>query len=93
MNLERNTSFVLRYGAFFGIFIAAAGLLMDLTDPSEISRTIMAAGIAVIIITPFVRLVVSAATLAANKEKKYAAYAFLLISVTVIGMVVALYII
>ncbi|MDR0198213.1 MAG: hypothetical protein LBI08_00515 [Methanomassiliicoccaceae archaeon] len=88
MSLERNTSFVLRYGSVIGVVIVAIGVIMHLLELSH-NGTVMRAGIAVIILTPFAGMLVSFVTLSMGREKRYAAAAFALIAITVIGMAVA----
>jgi uncharacterized membrane protein len=88
MTLEDNTSFVLRYGSMIGIAVVLAGVLSYFLDLAD-SGTIMTAGIAAIVFTPFAGMLVSFATLSMNKERKYAVSALLLIAVTVIGMLAA----
>ena len=92
MNLEQNTSFVLRYGSIIGVIVVAVGLLADLIGRSY-GETIMLSGIAFIILTPLAALFISFATLSVNKEKKYAVAALALIAVIAAGMFIALYII
>ena len=88
MNLEENTSSILRYGSLTGIIIAAAGLLMYLLEISY-SITVMTAGIAVIVFTPFAGLVISFATISMKREWAYAISAAALILITLIGMLIA----
>ncbi|MCL1983831.1 MAG: hypothetical protein FWG58_00340 [Methanomassiliicoccaceae archaeon] len=88
MNLEENTSFVLRYGSLIGIIIAAAGLAASLLGIGH-SDGIMTAGITMIVFTPFAGMLVSFVTLSMNREKRYALSAAALIAITVIGMLIA----
>jgi len=88
MNLETNTSSVLRYGAIIGIIIVAVGAAMHLIDVPY-SEEMMTAGIATIILTPFAGLLVSFATLSANGERRYVIASLALIAITMLGMLIA----
>jgi len=88
MNLEDSTSFVLRYGAIIGVIIVAVGAVMHLADLSY-SGTVMTAGIATIILTPFAGVIVSFVTLSMNREKRYAIAALVLIAIILAGMLIA----
>ena len=88
MTLESDTSFVLRYGAIIGVLIVTAGAIMHLFDIGN-SVTVMTAGIAVIVFTPFAGVIASFVTLSINKEKRYAAAAFSLIAIILAGMLIA----
>ena len=88
MNLETNTSSVLRYGAIIGIIIVAVGAAMHLIDVPY-SEEMMTAGIATIILTPFAGLLVSFAALSSNGEKRYAIASLALIAITILGMLIA----
>ncbi|MCL1904920.1 MAG: hypothetical protein FWG19_02205 [Methanomassiliicoccaceae archaeon] len=88
MNLEDNVSFVLRYGSVIGVIIVAIGLLAYIFEMIH-SETVMTAGIAVIVFTPFAGMIVSLISLSANREKRYAISAATLIAITVAGMLIA----
>ena len=91
MNLENDTSFILRYGSMIGVIIVLAGLLIHLADmPHDL--TVMTAGILTIIFTPFAGMIVSFVTLSANKERRYAMAALALIIITMLGMLIAFHI-
>lgn len=88
MTLERNTSAVLRYGSAAGIAIVAAGLLTDLIGMEDIGWNIMIIGIVIILITPFAGMIISFATLSADRERICAISALALIAITALGMIV-----
>ncbi|MDR0334644.1 MAG: hypothetical protein LBH69_01995 [Methanomassiliicoccaceae archaeon] len=90
MNLEKNTSAVLRYGSTIGIAIVALGVLVHLIDASY-SEMIMTTGISVIVLTPFGGLIITYETLSSNWERRYAAAALALIVITIAGMLIALW--
>ena len=90
MNLEDDTSLVLRYGAIIGVVIIALGVVLHLAD-LDIYENVMLSGIAVIILTPFAGMFISFAVLTVNKERVYALTALVLILITVIGMVIGYY--
>jgi uncharacterized membrane protein len=87
MNPESGTSFILKCGSVTGVIVIAAGLLINLIVP-EIGDTVMIAGITVIILTPFAGMIVSFTALTANRERKYAITAFVLILITIAGMLI-----
>jgi uncharacterized membrane protein len=88
MNLERNTSSVLRYGSVTGVIIVTIGVVMHLLELAH-NDIVMTAGIATIILTPFAGMVVSFATLTMKREKKYAAASLLLMIITITGTAIA----
>ena len=90
MTAERNTSFILKVGVLIGIAAVVTGLIADIAGHAH-ADVIIAAGIAVIVFTQFAGLLASFASLAAGREKKYAAFTLVLITVMIIGMAVALY--
>ena len=90
MNTEDGTAFTLKYGSLMGILIIAVGLVAYLADLAH-GETIMVAGIAATVFTPFAGMFVSFVTLSANKEKRYAASAFALIIITTAGMLAAFF--
>jgi len=88
MNTESSTASVLRYGSFVGIVIIVIGLAAHLMDLAH-GETIMIAGIAAIIFTPFGGMLVSFIALSLNRETRYAVSALALIAVTLAGMLFA----
>ena len=87
MNLENSTSFVLRHCSALGVSVIIIGLLADLFMDAGVNIAFL--GIAVIVFTPFAGLLVSFTALSVNKEKKYALAAFVLIALSVAGMLAA----
>jgi uncharacterized membrane protein len=90
MNLEDDTSFVLRYGVIIGVVIIVIGVILHLAD-LDIYEKVMFSGIAIIVFTPFAGMFVSFTALTLNKERTYALAAAVLIFITVIGMVIGYY--
>jgi uncharacterized membrane protein len=92
MSVERDTSFVLKYGSLIGIVIITAGLVMHLADLSG-SMTVLTSGIAVIVLTPFAGMVTSFTSFFVNGERNNALTALTLTAITLAGMLIAFYLV
>jgi uncharacterized membrane protein len=93
VNLEKNVSAALRYGAAAGIVIVAVGLFTDIMIASDIGEKVMIAGIAAIVLTPLAGMAAAMVTLSVNKERSYALSALALIAITAAGMIITFWLV
>jgi uncharacterized membrane protein len=90
LNLYDDTAFVLRAGALLGLVITAAGLIMQMLAMAY-SDTVLAAGIVVLIASPFAGVIMSLTDLVRMKDMKWACVAALLTAIVSAGLVLAFF--
>jgi len=73
---DRVVALVLRIGAFGCFFIMLAGLLAELFMPSRIPFAIERAGVLLMLATPVVRVLVAGILFLREKDWKYSAISF-----------------
>ena len=83
-----STGRTLRYGVILGLAILVAGLLISAVS-QDLSTDIMTVGIAVIIFTPMVSIVVSAVTLYLEKDYRWFGLVSIVLVITLVGLAVA----
>lgn len=83
-----STGRTLRYGVILGLAILVAGLLISAVS-QDLSTDIMTVGIAVIIFTPMVSIVVSAVMLYLEKDYRWFGWASVVLVITLVGLAVA----
>ena len=83
MNAERNTSMTLRISVFIGIAAVAVGLVLYLLDMGD---AFLRAGLFIVIISPFIGVIVTTASLYLERDLKWVGVALILIAISVIGM-------
>ena len=87
-DLETSNSIVLKYGVYIAIAIITAGFVLGLAGLSA-GTAVMTAGIALLILVPFVGILASVVSLYALHDTYWLKVALLLTAITVIGMVIA----
>ena len=83
-----STGRTLRYGVILGLAILVAGLLISAVS-QDLSTDIMTVGIAVIIFTPMVSIVVSAVMLYLEKDYRWFGWVSVVLVITLVGLAVA----
>ena len=83
-----STGRTLRYGVILGLAILVVGLLISAVS-QDLSTDIMTVGIAVIIFTPMVSIVVSAVMLYLEKDYRWFGWASVVLVITLVGLAVA----
>src|ERR1700731_4548998 len=74
--LDRVVALVLRLGAFGSFFIMLAGLLLGLSVQDTVATRLERAGVLLMLGTPFVRVVVAGILFLREKDWKYGAISF-----------------
>ncbi len=90
MDLDRDTSMVLKYGIAVAICILAVGAIIGAFDEG-LSHTVMNGGLAVLIMIPFLSIIVSAVALYMEKDRYWLLVAIGLLVITGAGMAIAWY--
>lgn len=88
MNMNHSTSTILRYGIVIGIILTAAGAMMSVFNIFH-SADVIWIGLLAIIATPFTGLIVTTISLAVNREIKWLYTALILVTIMIIGMILA----
>ena len=88
IDVNASTGRTLRYGVMIGLAILAAGIITGLLS-QDTSLSIMKAGIAVIIFTPMVSIVVSAVALYTERDYRWFGWVCILLVITAVGFTVA----
>jgi len=82
---DRVVALVLRVGAFGCFFIMLAGLLIGLFIPRRIPLEIERAGVLLMLATPVVRVVVAGVLFLREKDWKYGAISFGVLTILLLG--------
>lgn len=85
MNLEKSTAFTLRAGIVVGTVLMVAGLCMSMYGAGD---SVLYAGVLVLILSPFLGVLASFASLLIQKDYFWAGVATVLIVITTIGMLI-----
>lgn len=88
IDVSASTGRTLRYGVLIGLAILVAGLIAEIIA-HDTGISIITAGIAVIIFTPMVSIMVAAASLYLEKDYVWLGWVSILLIITVIGFIVA----
>ena len=88
IDVSVSTGRTLRYGVLIGLAILVAGLIAEIIA-YDMGISIITAGIAVIIFTPMVSIMVAAASLYLEKDYVWLGWVSILLIITVIGFIVA----
>ena len=83
MNLNKTTALALRIGILIGMAVTAVGLAVDMMNGGD---GILYAGILILIISPFIGVLVSFASLISEKDWRWAFVALILIVITTVGI-------
>lgn len=83
------TASVLRYNMFTGITILFIGMALSILG-TEYFMDVIWLGILVLILSPFIGILVTAISLAIEKDTKWMTVAVILITVTAAGMAVSI---
>lgn len=86
MSLNEETSMALKYGTLIGLSIMIVGLALS---SFNFSKTLLAAGVLILIFSPFAGVVVSTKCLIQEKDKDWSKVAILLVFILIIGMVIS----
>ena len=81
----RTVALVLRVGAFGCFFIMLAGLLAELFIPGRIPFAIERAGVLLMLATPVVRVLVAGILFLREKDWKYTAISFGVLTILLLG--------
>jgi len=82
---DRVVALVLRIGAFGCFFIMLAGLLAELFIPGRIPFAIERAGVLLMLATPVVRVLVAGILFLREKDWKYTAISFGVLTILLLG--------
>jgi len=82
---DRIVALVLRVGAFGCFFIMLAGLLVRIFVPGRIPEDIERAGVLLMLATPAVRVLVAGILFLREKDWKYAAISFGVLTILLLG--------
>ena len=88
MNLNRSTALTLRICISVGMLLIAAGLAMSMCGMGD---EMLYAGVLALIVSPFIGVVVSFASLLSMKDRFWASIAAILLAVTTVGAAIALF--
>ena len=83
-----STGRALRYGVLIGLIVLAIGLITE-SFSHDTGMQILKAGMAAIIFTPMVSIVVSAVALYLEKDYRWFGWVSLLFAITMIGLAVS----
>ena len=89
MELDRSTGLTLRYGVYLSMAIMVIGLVL-MQIGADIGASILNAGIAVLVFTPFVSIMVSTLALYTERDWEWLRVALTVLAITACGIVVAL---
>ena len=84
-NFDRIVALVLRVGAFSCFFVMLAGLLVGVFIPGGIPAQIERAGVLLMLATPVVRVLVAGVLFLQEKDWKYGAISFGVLSILLLG--------
>jgi|SRR5271154_986102 len=84
---DRIVALVLRVGAFGCFFIMLAGLLVGMFVPGRITEDIERAGVLLMLATPVVRVLVAGILFLREKDWKYSAISFGVLTILLLGAV------
>lgn len=84
-NFDRIVALVLRVGAFSCFFVMLAGLLVGIFIPGGIPAQIERAGVLLMLATPVVRVLVAGVLFLQEKDWKYGAISFGVLSILLLG--------
>jgi uncharacterized membrane protein len=84
---DRVVALVLRVGAFGCFFIMLAGLLVGVFLPGPIAQEIERAGVLLMLATPVVRVLVAGILFLREKDWKYGAISFGVLTILMLGAV------
>jgi uncharacterized membrane protein len=85
-DFDRAVAMVLRVGAFGCFFIMLTGLLVELFAPGHIPLAIERAGVLLMLATPVVRVLVAGILFLREKDWKYGAISFGVLTILLLGM-------
>ena len=88
IDVSVSTGRTLRYGVILGLAVLTVGLIIEIIS-HDTGMSVITAGIAVIIFTPMVSIVVSAVALYIEKDYYWLGWVSILLLITVIGFAVA----
>ena len=89
MELDRSTGLTLRYGVYLSMAIMVIGLVL-MQIGADIGASILTAGIAVLVPTPFVSIMVSTLALYTERDWEWLRVALTVLAITACGIAVAL---
>ena len=84
-NFDRIVALVLRVGAFSCFFVMLAGLLVGIFIPGGIPAQIERSGVLLMLATPVVRVLVAGVLFLQEKDWKYGAISFGVLSILLLG--------
>jgi uncharacterized membrane protein len=84
---DRIVALVLRVGAFGCFFIMLAGLLVGIFVPGRVPEEIERAGVLLMLATPAVRVLVAGILFLREKDWKYGAISFGVLTILLLGAV------
>jgi uncharacterized membrane protein len=84
---DRIVALVLRVGAFGCFFIMLAGLLVGIFVPGRIPEDIERAGVLLMLATPVVRVLVAGILFLREKDWRYSAISFGVLTILLLGAV------
>jgi uncharacterized membrane protein len=84
-HLDRAVALVLRVGAFGCFFIMLAGLLAGLIVPGRIPQGIERAGVLLMLATPVVRVMVAGVLFLRERDWKFGAISFGVLTILLLG--------
>lgn len=87
MNLEHTTAMTLKVGVVAGLALIIAGLCMSFLGHGD---GVLYAGMLLLIVSPFLGIIASAACLAIQRDWYWASVATVLLVITTIGMLLNL---
>ena len=88
IDVNISTGRTLRYGVLIGLFVVTVGLIAE-AFAHDTGMDILKVGIAVIIFTPMVSIVVSAVSLYLEKDYRWFGWVSLVFIITLVGLAVA----
>lgn len=91
MQLDKSTGLVLRYGAYASIAIIVVGLVIAMFA-DRVGNTILYVGIALLVLTPFFSIIVSALALYQAKDREWLRIALSVLAISLVGILVAFFI-
>jgi uncharacterized membrane protein len=84
---DRAVALVLRVGAFSCFFVMLAGLLVGLFVPGRLPHGIEQAGVLLMLATPMVRVLVAGVLFLREKDWKFGAISFGVLTILLLGAV------
>jgi uncharacterized membrane protein len=86
-DFDRVVAMVLRVGAYGCFFVMLAGLLIGILLPGPIPREIERDGVLLMLVTPVVRVLVAGILFLREKDWKYTAISFGVLTILLLGTV------